>query len=202
MKSKLKFCKVSGCPNRVHARGLCGMHYSRQWKTGEVFAGKPPMVRRELTGDKYGRWKVLGFSHSAHKATYWNCVCDCGTERAVRGSSLWTGKTSSCGCLISDMRKMETGENSRNWKGGRYLQYGYVMLKRPKHPNATSDGYVAEHRMVMSEHIGRPLERFEWVHHINGVRCDNRIENLRIVGPTTHYGTVVCPHCKVEFDIK
>ena len=55
---------------------------------------------------------------------------------------------------------------------------GYVKLFKKGHPNANPLGYVFEHRFVISEKIGRPLLRSEVVHHINGVRSDNRIENL------------------------
>ena len=48
------------------------------------------------------------------------------------------------------------------------------------HPNADSKGWILEHRLLMSQHIGRPLIDNENVHHINGDRQDNRIENLEL----------------------
>lgn len=57
---------------------------------------------------------------------------------------------------------------------------GYRALFRKGHPNAYKDGRILEHTFVMSEHLKRPLMKNETVHHINGVRDDNRIENLQL----------------------
>ena len=79
------------------------------------------------------------------------------------------------------------GEHAPRWRGGRTVDpKGYVFLYRPDHPQAKKDGYVAEHRMVMSDHLGRALETKEEVHHINGVHGDNRLENLVVIRKGKH----------------
>jgi len=58
---------------------------------------------------------------------------------------------------------------------------GYFQITKLGHPNCTSKtGRIAEHTYVMSEYMGRPLRKQESVHHKNGIRHDNRIENLEL----------------------
>jgi len=95
------------------------------------------------------------------------------------------------------------GVRSSRWKGGRHTdKKGYVSIWMPEHPNARMAGYVHEHRYVMSEHLGRPLTSEESIHHINGIKDDNRIENLEIMTKRVHRGVVECPHCNKEFAIR
>jgi DNA-directed RNA polymerase subunit RPC12/RpoP len=81
-----------------------------------------------------------------------------------------------------------TGENNPFWKGGVSINTaGYRMVRCPGHPRATKRGsYVQEHILVMERHIGRYLEESEVVHHKNGNRQDNRIENLQLMTSSEH----------------
>jgi Mor family transcriptional regulator len=91
------------------------------------------------------------------------------------------------------------GENHASWKTGRVtMSSGYVYMRlSPQHPwfkaMAQTGGYVAEHRMVMAEALGRPLDEHESVHHKNGDRTDNRLENLQL--RQGKHGTGVIYHC-------
>lgn len=70
------------------------------------------------------------------------------------------------------------GENNKNWKGGRHkLKIGYVMVKAYDHPKAYRNE-VYEHILVAEKKIGRYLKKGENVHHINGIKDDNRPKNL------------------------
>lgn len=73
------------------------------------------------------------------------------------------------------------GAKNRNWKGGRVIApSGYVWVRSYDHPCRNKFGFVAEHRLIMEKKIGRYLKSKEQVHHINGIKNDNRPENLML----------------------
>ena len=75
-----------------------------------------------------------------------------------------------------------------NWRGGRRItSHGYIrVLVGTDCPGADGEGHIFEHRLVMQEALGRPLRDDEVVHHINGIKTDNRLENLTVMTRVEH----------------
>lgn len=77
----------------------------------------------------------------------------------------------------------QSGVRNHNWKGGRSIaSNGYVLIRVGKdHHLADVRGYAYEHRLVAEQKLGRPLLKGEIPHHINGIKTDNRPENIEVV---------------------
>jgi len=113
----------------------------------------------------------------------WLCLCKCVKHKVVSGRNLRLGRTKSCGCLRKERVRAAV------WKGGRIgAGNGYMQVLEPKHLNANKRGYVLEHTLVMSKHLNRPLIKSESVHHKNGIRDDNRLENLELWSTSQPFG--------------
>lgn len=81
--------------------------------------------------------------------------------------------------------------------------HGYLMRYMPENPMASRQGMVMEHRRLMADHLKRPLAANEVVHHINGIKDDNRLENLVVMEKSEHDSRpkqrlteIECPHCR------
>lgn len=84
--------------------------------------------------------------------------------------------------LVTQRVRVGTGAIKKN-------KYGYVLEFFPDHPTSReSDGWVMQHRRVMSDYLDRALASHENIHHKNGVRDDNRLENLELWVVRQPYG--------------
>lgn len=86
------------------------------------------------------------------------------------------------------------GEHNPDWQGGKSVSsHGYIQVRTYNNGKAKHE---YEHRLVMAQHLGRPLRKDETVHHKNGNRQDNRIENLQLRNGKHGSGSIaVCLQC-------
>lgn len=84
------------------------------------------------------------------------------------------------------MKYNQQGNKNPHWKGGKTLSSkGYVLIRAPEHPRS-SNGYVFEHILILEAKLGRPLLPWEDSHHINGIKTDNKPENLEVKIHNSH----------------
>ena len=84
----------------------------------------------------------------------------------------------------SDARK---GDKAANWKGGvRHTRRGYRQLLIPGHPRSDAGGYVMEHIVVWEQNTGIRVPDNCVIHHLNGNKADNRMENLCLMERGAH----------------
>jgi hypothetical protein len=92
-----------------------------------------------------------------------------------------------CQSKVAAKKRDFNGENNPRWNNGmRTDRDGYVFLYRPAHPKADSNGYVRRSWLILEEFLGRSILKGAIVHHVNGIKNDDRPENLQELFPSRH----------------
>ena len=162
-------CSVQGCGRRPKALGLCQAHWLAQTHGREL----GPLRKRSVKA------AIPCMMYRCNERATSKDMCQRHAHLRDRG------------------RISEHGEPLRDaYKGGKKHYpgpirngYGYILVVAPDgYTGRTKDGRVLEHRLVMEQQLGRLLEDWELVHHINGIRSDNRPENLQILDGRKGHG--------------
>lgn len=153
-----------------------------------------PRIGEIVTGDTVG--------YKFCRKVMWVACPDCGIERWIEvvGGIPRNLRCRKCADKLKGIRMKKEGklgDKSHTWRGGKHLDsHGYVWIYllpgdffESMIPSVRYARCVAEHRLVMAKSLGRCLHTWEAVHHINGIKHDNRIENLQLLGTEKHNTT-------------
>lgn len=205
-----KVCTVKGCEAETRTGSLCGFHYSRWRQHGDPEAGgrrrrgrrTPALpcsvdgctanaICRGWCGKHYAKWTKYGDPLGRHQPQT-GCLVD-GCDRKHFGVGYcklhWRRWKRHGDPLFHHFERLAAERTRLDWRSledvakipwSTHDQSGYVRGVWPEHPNAKNSSQIAEHTAVMAAVLGRPLRDGETVHHINGVRYDNRPENLEL----------------------
>lgn len=188
--SNPRICSVEGCDKPYVATGWCGMHYNRMKRRGSLELPAPKTCSVEGC-DKvfygkdwcrlhYYRMRLTGSVEKAHKPIPTKCsVQECERVALARG---W------CSMHYNRWRTTGTTEENQIDKEKIFDSDGYVLIW-----DSENQKYIREHRYMMAEFLDRPLNEGETVHHINGNRADNKIENLQL--RQGHHGSGIVMRC-------
>lgn len=198
MSNKGKTCRGPECSKPATTKGLCTAHYSQHKRYGELLplgmrrpgaqrmyegvscafegCGKPAVAHR-LCGSHDMQRRRTGGVLTPLGLRKRKPIPECSEETCNEPGN----RQGMCSTHYRQWLRAGRTKAKRNSTGRFIQESGYASIKRPGHPEAKQGGgWGLEHRIVMSDHLGRPLWPDETVHHKNGVRDDNRIENLEL----------------------
>ena len=160
----MRYCIM--CNNLINRRTKCGKRTSPKQYVKSLFCSNKCR----------GEWLSLnnvGKNNFNYRGGKTICI-DCGKMLNYRYSYCDTNRCRKCWIKLD-----KTGTNSHLWKNGKYTdKNGYIYTHKPNHPSRNNNCYIFEHRLVAEKCLGRYLTKKEVMHHINGIRNDNRPENL------------------------
>lgn len=187
----MRICGAFGCERTVYARGHCARHYKQLLRHGEV---RPDPVQASCAVASCNRRAVTrGWCHGHYLR--WSRTGDVQPEVPLGRSGRTCCTVQGCArpivsrglCEPHRQRLLTNGDVDpdlplRQIAGVGFTRNGYVHVPVPREERWLAGGRspIAEHRLVMARALGRPLGDDESVHHRNGDRGDNRLENLEL----------------------